>query len=378
MLRLIFLGTLVLVGILSGQRFARASEDNVVHIVSWGGKFQSDLMSSWVAPAAKRSGLILQTDSWDGDYGALTRRVSIGLNTWDLVHVESYYVMTPGHDQLFRSFPKRSLPTISATYLNDPLLVTILNEGYAAPVLEYAYIAATREDLLPQNAKQTSYGWKEFWDLKRLPGHRGLRDFPIGNLEAALVSLGHSPQSYLYDPTLAKDVIQHRVQEALDRLHELRGYIVWWKTGDQLEASLDSGDMVFAGAWSGRLLSVHRELCKTVTVAQCRLKTALDSALISTDWWVIPANTTRGEAADKLVKALFSREAVDGAKQFSERQGYTAPINDKISADPVAQFYLNAGSSGNTQAVARIDERFWSANFDWINEEWQSWRLANQ
>lgn len=358
------------------------ARENVVHIVSWGGKFQADLMSSWVAPAAQRAGVTLETEAWDGDYGALTKRIQIGINTWDMVHVESYYVMTPGYEKLFKSFSDRKLDLISKAFENDAALAEYLNRGFAAPVLEYAYVVAVREDRLRSSDKRSNYGWREFWDIRRYPGSRGVRDFPIGNIEAALASLGKNPNEYLYDSRLPQETLRQRVQEGLDRLRELKQVIVWWKTGDALQAGLESGDMVFAAAWSGRLLSVHRTVCKKAPISSCSLKTGIQSALISTDWWIVPANSQRGGAADKLIRALFSGgsdgQMAAAASKFSALQGYAAPISGLNITDEVASYYLNVGSSENTKATARISEQFWSKNYDWINIMWQNWRTMNQ
>lgn len=339
-------------------------------------------MASWVAPAAQKVGVKIETEAWDGDYGALTKRIQVGINTWDLVHVESYYVMTPGYEKLFKNFPDRKLDIISPSFKNDAALAEYLKQGYAAPVLEYAYVVAVREDRLPQGRKPSSYGWKEFWDINQYPGRRGIRDFPIGNIEAALASLERDPEEYLYKPDIPQEVLRRRVQEGLERLKDLRSVAVWWKTGDALQTGLESGDMVFAAAWSGRLLSVHRKVCQNSPVSSCALKTGIRSALVSTDWWIIPANSKRSQSADKLTQALFSGaddgDAARGAAQFSLLQGYMAPVKGLKVNDEIANYYLRVGSSENDKATAHINELFWSRNFDWINIMWQNWRATNQ
>lgn len=348
----------------------KESSDTDVKVVSWGGTFQSDLMTSWVAPAAKDAQLNLQTEAWDGDYGALTTRIRRGLNNWDLVHVELFYVLQDNYQDLFESYPQQQLEIVSDLIRKDQSGGELIRNGYAAPVLEYGYVVAGH----PINGRPaSSMSWQDFWDTKKFPGHRGLRDFPVGNIEAALASLGYDPVRYLYrekDP----GKLRIKVQEALQRLDELSPNILWWKSGDDLQQGLVSGDYQLAAAWSGRVLAAYRKLCKPATVPEdCPISANPATALISTDWWIIPKNAPHKENAARLLKYMFARAARDGAIQFSEKQGYAAPISDFKVNDAVANTILRLGSSAN-HGLARIDERFWSKNYDQISMQWKEWR----
>jgi len=237
------------------------ADDARLRVVSWGGLFQKDLVESWLQPTAQRLGLKIQTEAWDGDYAALSKRIEKRLNNWDLVHVESTYVRVPGYERLFESFPGRRLDKLNDAIAKDPRLASLLKDGYAAPILEYAVLVAGRGDLIQREV--ATVGWPEFWDTQLIPGHRGLRDFPVGNIEAALASLGHDPVIYLYGET-DPSKLHAKVEKAFGQLQKLAPTIVWWKTGDTLQQGLESGDMVLAAAWSGRALAAFRSLCPGV------------------------------------------------------------------------------------------------------------------
>lgn len=354
-----------------------SQEDSTVRVVSWGGQFQADLIESWVQPASKAANVSLQTETWDGDYGALTTRIEKHLNTWDLIHVELFFVKNPRSRNLFEAFPNRSLETLGDAIRNDESTSSLVASGYAVPVLEYAYVLAGRRGNNGAYDPAT-LNWAQFWDIKKIPGRRGLRDFPVGNIEVSLASLGHNSRSYLYSETDPAE-IRKKVTEALERLTEISPVVVWWKTGDALQQGLESGDMILAGAWSGRVLAAFRTACPRVTeVTQCVIAANPSTAFISTDWWVIPKGAPHAKGADRLISSMFSPALTAGAIDFSKKQGYAVPINTGIDSDTVSSHYLTLGSSANSEAAGRIDEEFWSTNFDMINDMWLRWRAKGK
>jgi putative spermidine/putrescine transport system substrate-binding protein len=350
--------------VLSGCSGCKKESDRPkLRLVSWGGKFQQDMIDDWIKPAAEREGIDIQTEAWNGDYEVLTSRIERGLNTWDLVHVEAHYVGHQRRSELFVGFPNRDIPLLSPD-LRDP---------YAVPVLQYAYLLAYRSDKL-KTQKQPD--WSDFWDTQSFPGLRGLRDFPIGNIEISLVALGRNIDSSLYDTTLTMTALQKTVKEALEKLGRLKPSLVWWQTGDQLQQNLVSGELVMCASWSGRVLSANKEACADRPMDQCLIKANEATALISTDWWVIPVGTKNSSVANRLLESMYSKQSVPNASLFSTHQGYAVPILGLSISDSVAKFYLTMGSSSNGNRITRLSENFWSRNYDWIADVWTKWRLS--
>jgi putative spermidine/putrescine transport system substrate-binding protein len=302
-------------------------------------------------------------EAWEGDYGNLSARIARGINNWDLVHVEAHYVRMPQATELFESYPQRSLVTLEPAFGST---------AQAVPVLQYAYVLAYL-----RNAKTAKHqiDWRTFWDVKQFPGNRAVRDFPVGNIEIALMSEGLDVTEVLYKRGLPRATIEAAVDRALHRLDQLKLQIVWWSTGDQLQRGLTTGDTPFAAAWSGRVLSAHRDRCATAAVADCDVQINPATALVSTDSWIIPKNARNATMANSLLECLYRPNATDGAKAFSEAQGYAVGIKGMRHGDPVVDYYLKAGSALNSQAT-RLSEEFWGANYDWIADRWRLWRAA--
>lgn len=342
------------------------NSEKKVKIVSWGGKFQEDLMNYWIKPASERANIPIQEGTWDGDYASLSSKISKNLNAWDLVHVEDYYINIPEKTKFFEKLPNSITDTIFDDYSND----------YALPILEYGYILVLQKELIKVNNKITdSLQWDALWDIKNFPGKRALRDFPIGNIEIALLASGKNINTYLYDSNLTKSDLEIRVSEAILKLNELKDNLAWWTTGDQLQTSIERKENVLTAAWSGRVASAHKNICKTLDVNTCTIKAFPNSALVSIDWWIIPKNSTNKENTFKLLKEIYSKKGLDSAKSFSINQGYSIPVEELSVQDSIISFYLNIGSIRNKNKISKLDDIFWSKNFTWINKKWKDWRF---
>jgi putative spermidine/putrescine transport system substrate-binding protein len=339
-----------------------AAGQRQVNVVSWGGQFQQDLMQNWLLPAARQRGIAVRAASWDGDYGTLTTRIENGLNNWDLVHVEAHYVETPRHENLFEPID-RVLPLLASPELA---------KDRAVPVLEYGYVLASRSDKLdlPRPLR-----WRDFFDT-RIVQRRGARDFPIGNIEIALLSRGYDLKTALYRSDLSRIALERIIDEALSQWSRIADKIVWWKLGDDLQRDLTSGTTPLSAAWSGRVLAAHKQLCPDKPIGQCQLQANLDEQLISTDWWVIPAGAVHASEARDLLLQMYTGDASEsGAEVFAQKQGYSVPLLGFKVADPTANQYLQ--SSRTRPQSTRMNEAFWGSNFDWVYSRWKYWRQSH-
>ncbi|SDF63834.1 Spermidine/putrescine-binding protein [Dyadobacter soli] len=339
--------------------------DKELKIVSWGGKFQKDLMEYWLMPASRSSGIQISEGTWDGDYAALTSKIEKDLNSWDLVHVEDYYINVDNQEKIFSPIPEDVFKSINPKFKNN----------YAVPILEYGYILTARLD----NGIEEASGdltWSSFWDVAKYPGARGARDFPLGNIEIALNAQGRNIESYLYDPQLSRPDLEKRVDEAIAKFDSLKKHIIWYTTGDQIQKGLENGETTLCAAWSGRAASAYRSLCQNMNPAECKkLRIYPGTALISVDWWIVPANSTKKEIAFEFLRHAYSPAVIDTAKGFATRQLYALPTERNLVDDRIASHFLSAGSVSNPRSLAKLNEKFWSKNFGWINKKWQDWRI---
>lgn len=342
----------------------------VVRLVSWGGLLQEDLVGKWIMPAASGIDVRVEAQTWNGDMGALATRVQRSVNTWDLVHVELQDAFRPDGKDLFAAFPQRKLGGLEAPYREQ----SVVKEGVAMPNYEWGYILAYRRDRLGPITQPPS--WNALWDTGAYPGRRGLRDWPIGAIEIALLSMNRNPRVVLYDSKLSRQQVDQQITDALDRLDMIDSQTTWWETGDQVQRGLTSGDMVFTAGYTGRTGSAFQEVCPGATSidSPCDVTVNPATAIIGADWWIIPRGAENAVHANALLEAMYGTpSALRGATEFSANRAYHVPINGVQVSDPVVRAFVEMGSSRNTDAL-KMDARFWSSNFTWIMERWRLWR----
>ena len=113
-----------------------------------------------------------------------------------------------------------------------------------------AVILGYRTDVYPNGSQPK--GWKEFWDLKKFPGPRAMRNHPSGNLEFALIGRAACPT-----PTSS---IRPDVERALKKLDEIKSdIIVWWESGAQAVQLILDKEVNFVTVWNGRFTDVLRK-----------------------------------------------------------------------------------------------------------------------
>jgi putative spermidine/putrescine transport system substrate-binding protein len=115
----------------------------------------------------------------------------------------------------------------------------------------YSSVLAYSEKKFAGTAAPNS--WADFWDMKKFPGRRALRNHPIATLEAALMADGVAPDKlYPLD-----------VERAFKKLDEIKPNItVWWTSGAQSAQLLNDGEVDMVMAWNGRVSALASEGAK--------------------------------------------------------------------------------------------------------------------
>ena len=115
----------------------------------------------------------------------------------------------------------------------------------------YSSVLAYSQKKYPEG--RTPNSWADFWDVKKFPGRRALRNHPIATLEAALMADGVAPDKlYPLD-----------VDRAFKKLEEIKPHItVWWTSGAQSAQLLNDGEVDMVMAWNGRVSALAKEGAK--------------------------------------------------------------------------------------------------------------------
>ncbi len=162
--------------------------------------------------------------------------VDTGSYTWDMAHLS-----ISAHNLL-----------VAAGYLvklgidDDPDVQEIpahFRTPYMMGVDVYATILAYREDVYPKTAPPPTGGWKDVWDVARIPGRRAMRKHAFDTIEEALMA----------DGVPASEVYPCDFPRALKSLNKIKPHIdIWWTGGAQTSQLLKTHEVDICPTWNGR------------------------------------------------------------------------------------------------------------------------------
>lgn len=222
--------------LISGTTQAFAED---ITFVSQGGAYQEAQSKAILEPAAKKLGLTLKQDSSPKAYPIIKTQVESGKVTWDVVDLPTGDCIRGESEGLFEKLDPALIP-------NAAQLPTALKDDYSVGYISYSTVLAYRTDAF--KGKDVPKTWADFWDTKKFPGQRSLRNLPRPTLEIALLADG-VPADKLYPMD---------VDRAFRKLEQIKPDIAtWWTSGGQSAQLISDGEVDMIQAWNGRISAVQ-------------------------------------------------------------------------------------------------------------------------
>ena len=331
----------------AGLALATAAQARDLTVVSWGGALQDAQKKVYFEPFKQAAGIPMNDESWDGGIGVLRAKVEGGAATWDVVQVESEEQAVGCEEGLFEKLDFSKIGGESA-YL--PQAVTTCGIGAAL----YDFVLAYDRDKLKDGPK----GWADFFDLKKYPGKRGLRQGPKSTLEIALLADGVAPADVY--KVLATD---EGIDRAFKKLDTIKDNIVWWKAGAQPPQLLASDEVAMTMVYNGRIDAANKNDKKNFGIVW-------NQALYTVDSWVILKGSPNLDAAYKFLD--FAGKAENQAK-FSQTIAYGTANKDATSLLQPAVLKDLPTAPDNLKNTLEISVPFWLENIDRLTERFNKW-----
>ena len=316
-------------------------------IVSWGGPYQEAQKEHMFKPFAAATGIKVVDEFWEGGIGVLRTKIQGGSNNWDVVQVEADELGIGCDEGLFEKISPEKVGG-KERYLKDALSPC----GVGAVI--YNVILAYDGDKL----KQGPTGWVDFFDTKKFPGKRALRNNPKWNLEIALMADGVGREDVY-------KVLRTREGEAraFKKLDSIKRDLIFWKTGSQPPQMLAAGDVTMTTAFNARITTAAEQNNRN-------FKIVWKDAPYTMDSWVIMKGTPDKINAEKLIE--FSTRAEPQAQiPKTSRSGPTNLGAFKL-IDKRYQSDLPSDPE-HFKVAMKEDAKFWIDNFDRISERWNKW-----
>lgn len=211
-----------------------------ITFVSQGGAWQEAQTKAILDPAARQLGITINQDSVPDAWPMIRTQGETGKPIWDVVDTPTVNCLRGGAQGLIEKLDFSRIPNakdMPANYKSD---YSVAYEFYSSVL---AYDKSKYKDKPPSS-------WADFWDVKKYPGRRALRNHPLATLEAALMADGVPPDKlYPLD-----------VDRAFRKLEQIKPYItVWWTSGGQSAQLLHDGEVDMIMAWNGRVSALMKE-----------------------------------------------------------------------------------------------------------------------
>lgn len=219
-----------------GARAAEPPKPSKIVVNDSGGAMGTWMRKAYFDEFEKRYGIrVVETSPVD--FGKLRAMVESGNVEWavteiggqDAIRAVDMGLVQPIDDKIVdrSSFPKEAQA----------------KDVFASSV--YSTVLAYRSDVIKPGSQPK--GWTEFWDVKKFPGARSIRNHPVDNLEFALIADGVA-----MDKLYPLDV-----DRAFRKLDQIKPHItVWWTTGAQPAQLLLDKEVVMATGWNGRFFDL--------------------------------------------------------------------------------------------------------------------------
>ena len=324
-------------------------------IVSWGGAYTKSQVEAYHKPFTKKTGIKIASEDYNGGLAQVKAQVESGNVTWSLVDLELADAVRGCDEGLLEPIDPAILPAApdGTPATKDFIKGTLVECGVGEIV--WSTVVAFDSSKFKGNAPKTI---KDFFDVKRFPGKRGLRKTPKVNLEWALMADG-VPAKDVYK-VLATKAGQDR---AFRKLDTIKKDVVWWEAGAQPPQLLADGEVAMTSAYNGRLFNAIVNEKKPFVIIW-------DGQVWDIDLWGIPKGAKNLKTILEFVKfSTDTQRLADQAKYISY-----GPV--RKSSMPLVEKKMQPHmptNPANFKSALQNNFQFWADNQDELTERFTTW-----
>lgn len=317
-------------------------------VCSYGGAFQEAQRKAFFEPFERETGIEIREAQWSGEYAKLKAMVEAGQPAWDLVTVAESSTIARGSNEGI-------LERIDYTGIDKGAFYPEALTDYSVGFDFYSTAMAFSRNDYPTDINRPR-SWQDFWDTKRFPGRRSLRNDPRTTLEFALLADG-VPKEQLYPLD---------VERAFASLERIRNQVhVWWTTGSQPAELLASGEVRLVSAFNGRISSAAAQEHKPLEVEW-------NEGALDLDAWIIPRGSRNRDAALQLIRYTARPEVQLELTKYIAYGPTIVSAYDQLTSEQRAAL---PSSPENRARQFLFDGKWWAEHESKTLERWHKWQL---
>jgi len=315
-------------------------------VINYGGTLADAQQAAFIEPFRKADGVDVTATSYSGEQAKVKAMVDAGQVTWDVVEVESGDLGRGCDEGLYEKLDWSKIGKKSELIPEAP-------QTCGVGIFVWSTALAYNADKL----KTAPASWADFWDVKKIPGKRGMRKGARYNLEFALMADGVPPKDVY--KVLATKEGQDR---AFKKLDELKPNIQWWEAGAQPPQFLVAGDVVMSTAYNGRIDAAQKE--------GKNLKVVWNGSIYDLDYWAMPKGTPNKALAEQYIAYSISSQP---QQVYAKHIAY-GPVNEAAIKALDAKTLANLPNSpANGKNAVLQNLTFWTDHGDELEQRFASW-----
>lgn len=314
-------------------------------LVTWGGTTEEGFKAAFADPFTEETGIPTEMVN-PVDYGKYSAQIESDKVTWDWVDLEGWFtVQNPDWwapvDTSIVKADKADFVTLPGQEVNDA--------DWVLPGMSYSFVISNKAD----TDKKVPATWAEFFDTTNFPGKRAVYNYPYGMLEIALLA----------DGVAYEDLYPLDIDRALTKLETIRGDLVFWNSGAEMQQKLTSGEADFVVAWNNRV--------KALADAGEKVEIQWNENLQDGGYTVTAKANPQLKETMQLFAAMMT---TDAQVKAAEATGYSPALKSAVDALPADSLsWYSAAPENQEQAVGSINLQWWAENFDVAVEKWTAW-----
>lgn len=318
-----------------------AFADTPVTCVTWGGAYQDLFQKVFVTPFTEETGIPMQLLSGP-DLAKAKGQVKSGQVEWDIMDATAAMVTAGEAEGLWEPLPQDIV---------DPAdLILPLRES-SAPYLLFGGVIGFVPGRTGENYPRT---FKDFFDVEKFPGRRGLRTRISETLEIALIADGVDPKA-LYPLDVERGFA------ALDRI---KPHVAKWiEQTPQTVSLLQNNEIDFVYTYNGRV--------QTAQAANIDMAFAPDQALILNQYLAVLKGSARTEQATKFIAFCMRPER----QAEISNEWYSIPARKSAHALIKPEVVAKLPDINNPNIVI-MDDSWWKDNYVTLDRRFKEWLAA--
>ena len=272
-----------------------------ITFTSWTGPYMRSQMLGFVRPYEELNGTRVHVEHYAGGIGEIRDQVESANVIWDVVDLTQADSLRACEEGLLENLEGIELPDgADGTGFRDDFVEGALNDcgvGVIVWATAFGYSNAAFGDNPPSTIA-------DFFDTRRFPGRRAIRDDPTVVMEWALIADGVAPgdvYGILETP--------EGVERALDVMDAIKPGLQVWENGREPVRMLNAGDVVMTSIWATTGAVASRE-------AGADFSIVWHGRVIELDLFGIPKGSRNKEAAIEFIRFASSSQSLANMVEY--------------------------------------------------------------